>query len=115
MCAGRYHFHVRRLHERSFLLAAGYWLPSQILSEEGDDLPSVEVDPGAPAAGVVTAGEPGHVNRHAGAADARDHVAREVCGEGQVVARGDEAHGACALIDEPVGEGERADGQPEPA
>src|SRR5207237_9158213 len=91
-------------------LATGH--SSEVPSDEADDLPAVEVDPGALAARVVAAGEPGHVERDSERPDARDHVAREVCGEGQVVARGDEAHRSPALPRQAFGERHGADGQP---
>src|SRR5919112_5266507 len=85
----------------------------QVLPQEADDLPGVEVDPGALAAGVVTAGEPGDVDGDARGAHPRDHLVREVGGEGQVVARGDEAHRAAAQGREPPDVAHRADGQPD--
>src|SRR5919205_2064313 len=91
---------------RRRLVLTAYRLPPtayrlQILPQKADDLPGVEVDPRALAAGVVAAGEPGDVDGDARRAHARDHLVREVGREGQVVARGDEAHGAAAQRGEP--------------
>ena len=76
-----------------------------MLSQERDDLPAIEVDPRAFAAGVVAAGQPGHIEGETQTPDLRDHFAREMGGERQVVPRCDEAHGARALAREALGEG----------
>src|SRR5919112_6378034 len=83
-----------------------------MLAEEGDDLPAVYVFPRRLAEGVVAAAQPDGVERVSGASHAFDGIAREVCGESEIVALGDEADGTRDEAFQFFRIGERADGRP---
>src|SRR5260370_15770167 len=71
-----------------------------MLPKERGDLPGVQRLPGQFRHGVVAAWQPHHVEVDTQAPDVRDHLARKIDGESQVVARGNETQRARPQVEQ---------------